>query len=171
MIWKAIEVLPVPVASQRQQEAVAARADGLQHAGHGDVLIEADLPAAALVEIGDGGEAITPGVLLGKGAVPQFLRRGETGGLALLAGGHVNGVVALAVAGAGEADLYFGGVILGLAHDFTEWGGVGLGFHHRQLGIAELEHIVGGERLAALDHNVTPQQSHWSVHGDAPPLH
>ena len=65
---------------QFQQDAVVARGDGLEHAGHGDVLIEADLPVAALVEIGDGGEAITPGVLRGKGAVPQFLRRGEAGG-------------------------------------------------------------------------------------------
>ena len=37
---------------QREQDAVLAGDDGLQHPLHGDLLVEADLPAAALVGVG-----------------------------------------------------------------------------------------------------------------------
>lgn len=53
-----------------QQDAVVAGGDRLQGTRHGDVLVEADLPTATLVGIGDGGEVITPGVFFGKAAVP-----------------------------------------------------------------------------------------------------
>ena len=134
---------------QRQQDAVLAGGDRLQHPLHGDLLVEADLPAAALVGVGDGGEAITPGVLFGEGARPQLLGRGEAVGLPLLARIHVDRVDALAVAGVGEAQLELGGVLLGLTHAFGERQPIGLGFHHRQGGVAVAEHVVGAEALAA----------------------
>ena len=82
---------------QREQDAVLAGGDGLQHPLHGDLLVKADLPAAALVGVGDGCEAIAPGVLFGEGALPQLLGTGEGFGLPLLARFPVDGVVALAV--------------------------------------------------------------------------
>ena len=76
-------------------------------------------------------------------------RWGEAFGFALLTGGHVDGVDAEAVAGVGEAQLQFAGVVLGLSHPFGEGCGVGLGLHDRQLGVAVGEHVVGRERLAS----------------------
>ena len=101
---------------QRQQDAVAASGDGLQHALDGDVLVVAALEIAAPVLEGDGGEAVAPGVLLGKGQVPEFVGRRVAGQFAFGALLHVDAVDALAVGGVGEADGELAGVVLGLRH-------------------------------------------------------
>ena len=59
---------------QREQDALLPVGDRLQHALDGDVLVVAALEVAALVLERHGGEAVAPGVLLGEGQVPQFVR-------------------------------------------------------------------------------------------------
>ena len=71
--WKAMKVLPVPVASVSRMRSLTRR-DGLQRAPDGDVLVVARLPVAALVLERDGGEAVAPDVLLRENAVPEFVR-------------------------------------------------------------------------------------------------
>ena len=62
-IWKAMKVLPVPVASVSRMRVLLGR-DGLQHPLDGDVLVVAARMRAALVLEGHGGEAVAPGVRL-----------------------------------------------------------------------------------------------------------
>ena len=70
---------------QRKQDAVFPGGDRLQHPLDGDVLIVAPLEIAAPVLEGHGGEAVPPGVGLGKGQVPECFRRGIAGRLAFRA--------------------------------------------------------------------------------------
>ena len=119
-IWKAINVLPVPVASVRRMRSLAV-GDGFEHALDGDVLIVAALEVAAAVFERDGGEAIAPGVLLGERAVPKFFGRRIASNVALGAFVHVDGVDALAVGGVSEADGEFARVVLGLAEAFGDF--------------------------------------------------
>ena len=76
-IWKAMKVLPVPVASVSRMRCLSG-GDGLQHALDGDVLVVARLEVAALVLERHGGEAVAPGVRLGEGPVPEFVRRRDS---------------------------------------------------------------------------------------------
>ena len=154
-----------------EQDAGLTAGDGLQGARRGDVLIEADLPAAALVGIGNGGEAIAPGIFLGEAAGPELLGRGEGGHRSLFAAGHVDGIDAEAVAGEGEAEAELVGVVLGLGHPFREGGCVGLRLHHRQLGVAVAEHVVGGERLAAAAAPLQPTGRDRKLTPDTAALH
>ena len=100
---------------EREQDRGRLVGDGLQHPLDGDVLVVAARVRAALVLEGHGGEAVAPGVRLGKGQVPEFVRRRVRWTLALRARLHVDAVDALAVGGVGEADGQLAGVVLGLA--------------------------------------------------------
>ena len=85
----------------------------------------------------------------GEGQVPEFVRRGIARQLAFLAGLHVDAVDALAVGGIGEADGQLAGVVLGLRHAFGQFFVPRLGLDDGQLGVAIVQHVIGGERLAA----------------------
>ena len=76
-IWKAMEVLPVPVASVSRMRLLAG-GDGLQRVLDGVVLVVARLPRAALVLERDGGEAVAPGVRLGEDRGPELVRRRDS---------------------------------------------------------------------------------------------
>ena len=134
---------------QREQDALLLGGDGLQHALDGDVLVVAALEIAALVLERHGGEAVAPGVRLGKGQVPEFVRRRVAGHLALGPLLHVDAVDALAVGGVGEADGELAGVVLRLRHAFGQRFVPRLGLDDGQLGVAIDQHVIGGERLAA----------------------
>ena len=83
---------------QGQQDPVLASGNLLQHALDGDLLIEANVPRAALVRERHRGEAVAPGVRLCEGPFPQLVGRGKGGKLALAPCLHVDAVDALAVA-------------------------------------------------------------------------
>ena len=68
-----MKVLPVPVASVSRMRCLPG-GNGFQHPLDGDVLVVAALEIAAPVLEGNGGEAVAPGVRLGKGQVPEFVR-------------------------------------------------------------------------------------------------
>ena len=138
-----MNVLPVPVASVSRMRS-SSGGDGLQHPLDGDVLVVAALEVAALVLEGHGGEAVAPGVCLGKGQVPEFLRRGIAGHFAFRAGLHVDAVDALAVGGIGVADGQLPGVVLRLRHALGQRFIPRLGLDDRQLGVAIDQHIIGG---------------------------
>ena len=134
---------------QRQQDAVAAGGDGLQHAVDGDVLVVAALEIPAPVLEGDGGEPVAPGVLLGEGPVPEFVGRRVAGQLAFGPLLHVDAVNALAVGGVGEADGELARVVLGLRHALGQRLIPRLGLDDGQLGVPIDQHVIGAERLAA----------------------
>ena len=97
----------------------------------------------------DSGEPIPPGVLFGKGPVPEFLRRREGSHFAFRPILHINAVDALAVGGIREPNREFAGVVLGLPQSFRQRLVPSLGLDHGQLRVAILEHIVGRQCLAA----------------------
>jgi hypothetical protein len=132
-----------------EQDAVALRGDGLQHALDGDVLVVPRPEVPAPVLEGHGGEAVAPGVRLREGAVPQLVWGGETGDLALHAGLHVDAVHALPVAGVGEPHGQLPRVVLGLRDAPGQRLVPRLGLDHRQLAVAVHQHVVGGQRTPA----------------------
>ena len=147
--WKAMKVLPVPVASVSRMRCLLV-GDRLHDALDGDVLVVARRVRAALVLEGHGGEAVAPGVLLGEGERPELVGRGIGRQLALRAGVHVDAVDALAVGRVGEAHGHLAGVVLGLGDALGERLVPRLGLDHGQLAVAVDEDVVGGERLAAV---------------------
>ena len=151
-IWKAMKVLPVPVASVSRMRVLVG-GDRLHDPLDGDVLVVAARVRAALVFEGHGGEAVAPGVGLGEGQRPELVRRGVGLDLAFLAGLHVDAVDALAVGGVGEAHGQLAGVVLGLADALGQLLVPGLGLDDRQLAVAIDQHVVGDERLAAGGHD------------------
>ena len=143
-----MKVLPVPVASVSRMRCWFV-GDGLQHPLDGDVLVVAALEVAALVLERHGGEAVAPGVLLGKGQVPEFVGRRDSAAVRLRSRLHVDAVDALAVGGVGEADGQLAGVVLGLRHALGQRLVPRLGLDDGELGVAIDQHVIGGERLAA----------------------
>jgi hypothetical protein len=146
-IWKAMKVLPVPVASvsrmrSRPSAMAPARARWRCPGSSGP-------GSAALVLEGHGGEAVAPGVLLWRRSRPEFFRRRE-GASSPSRRVHVDAVDALPVGGVGEAHRQLAGVVLGLRHAFGQRLVPGLGLDHRQLGVAVLQHVVGVSALPRL---------------------
>jgi len=72
-IWKATKRLPRS-GGQRQKNPIAAVRHRLQHSLDGDVLVVAALEIPTPVLERNRGKPITPGVLLGKGLVPELVR-------------------------------------------------------------------------------------------------
>ncbi len=143
---------------QREQDAIAPSADGLEHAGNGDLLVVAPLPGTALVLERDGGKTFTPrhatprrGGRLGlrEGLRPERLGAGEARHVALGAGGLVDAVDGLPVGAVGEAHRQLCGVALGLRDALRMWLRPGLGLHHRELGVAVDQRVVGDLRSRA----------------------
>ena len=130
---------------QREQDALLAGDDGFQHALDGDVLIVAALEVAAPVFKRDRGEAVAPSVLLGEGQVPEFIGSRVAGHVPFGPLVHVDAVEALSVGGVREADRQLPGVVLRLRHAFGQSVIPRLRFDDRQLGVAILQHVVGGE--------------------------
>jgi len=109
--------------------------------------------------------------VFGEAAGPEFLGRWEGRHRTLFAAGHVDGVDPEAVAGVGEAEPQLAGVILRLGHAFGERGRIGLGLHHRQLGVAVGEHVIGGERLAAPTAALDPTRGDRKLSANAAAFH
>src|SRR5262249_42058135 len=75
-----------------QQNAVAVLSDALKHTLDRNFLVVADLPAAALIWVRHGREAVAPRVLLGEGLIPQLFGARESGDLTFLPFEHVDAV-------------------------------------------------------------------------------
>ena len=134
---------------EREEDSLLIARDGLHDTFHGDVLIVAAGMRAALVLKWHGGEAVAPCVRLGEGHGPEFVRRGVGGDFAFLPRLHVDAVDAAPVRGIGEAHRQLPRVILRLPHAFGQCFVPRLGFHHAELGVAILQHVIRRERFAA----------------------
>ena len=171
--WKAMKVLPVPVARVSQQDAILSRRDGFEDAPDGDILIVARLPLAALVLEGDGGEAVAPGVLLGEDDIPEFIRRRISGNILLRAGCHIDLIDADTIGGVGEAGLQLAGILLGLPDALGIRQIPPLGLDHGQLVIAVGQHVVGNVLFRPLAGPLQPSKGddlapHPACFHDAP---
>jgi len=135
---------------QCQQDALLIVGNGRKHPFDGYVLIVAALKVAAPILERHSGEAVTPGVLNGKGPAPQFIRGRISGQFTLDTGGHVDAIDALTVGGVGKANRQLQSIVLGLPYSFGRRLVPGLGLHHRQFSVAILQHIISSQRLAPL---------------------
>ena len=104
---------------QGEEDAILAFAEAVQDTVDGDLLVEPERPASALVGERDRGEAVSPGVRLNEGHRPELVRRGIARLLAFPPGLHVNAVDALPVGRVGVANRQLGGVVLGLPNTST----------------------------------------------------
>lgn len=135
---------------QIQQDALPALRHRVQHRLHGIDLIVARGLAPALVFEWHRREPVAPGVLLGESRVPQLLRRRPGLDRPLLAGRHVDPVLARPVGREGPARVQLAGIDLGLPQPGGDPLALRLGLHRRQLSPAIAQHIVRRRRLAPL---------------------
>jgi len=136
-------------ADQRQQNALLPVGDGFQHPLDSDALVITTLKIAAPILERYGGKAVAPYLLDGKGAAPKFIGSRVLRQLTLNAGIHINTVNALAVAGISKSNCQLARVVLSLTRALGQRLVPRLGLNYRQLGVAVLQHIIGGQRLAA----------------------
>jgi len=126
---------------------------------------------AALVLVRHRREAIAPGVLLGKGHRPEFVRRRIGGDLAFLARLHIDRVNTLPVGGIGKAHRQLARVVLALRHPFGQLLIPRLGLNHGQLAVAVFQHVIGGERLPAPAQPLDAPRRDGKLPPDATALH
>jgi hypothetical protein len=130
-----------------QQDARFPGGDPLQYPVDRDILVIARLEKAAPVLERHRGKAVAPRVRLGKGQVPQLVRRREMRHSTFLAGLHVDAVNALPVGRVRVANGELPGVILGLRHALGDLFVPSLRLDNGEFVIAMDQHVVGGERL------------------------
>ena len=148
-IWKAMKVLPVPVASVSRMRWPVRRRSPPARArrrcpGSSGWDASRPCPRTARRRSGRARRSASAKVRSQSSSGVGIARH-----LAFRAGLHVDAVDALAVGGVGEADGQLAGIVLRLRHAFGQRLVPRLGLDHGQLVVAIDQHVVGGQRLAA----------------------
>ena len=140
---------------QREQDALLAPGDTVEHAVDGNLLIVAQRLLAVLIERLCA-EYVTPVVGLTELPLPELVGRWKLVYLpfAALLRVAVNLIDVVAVGSVGEADIERRGIVLGLRHALLVAHLVALGLHDGELHVAVDEHVVGllGLTLHGLAH-------------------
>ena len=108
-------------------------------------MIVAGLVVATLVLEGNPGKKIPPAILRGKGAVPEFFRRGELRNFSFSPSVHVDFIKALAIAGIGKAQTKHPAILLGLSDTFGQGFIPCLGLQNGQLAVAIDQYIISNQ--------------------------
>ena len=138
---------------QRQQQALAAGGDGVEHRVDGALLVIAKGPLSALIGPMGGREIVADLVTVRVGHRPELVR-GREGHrhIAFLARLHVDQVKSVTVGRVGIAQAQHLGVLLGLGQAFRDAFFVRLRLDHRQLAAAVAKDEVGDLLLATTPH-------------------